>query len=362
MELEALNCDNPYSLDRVAKEEFLNVTLLKLTLHHYSSCFPYKQMLDAKGFDIAKIKSYHDLPFLPTRLFKEMDLRSVEPEAVIKTMTSSGTSGQAVSRIYLDRDTAALQTKVLTRIVSDFIGKKRLPMIILDSAEVVKNRDLFSARGAGILGFSILGNKRIYALDKEMIIDDDGIHAFIESQAGCPILIFGFTFIVWQHFVRELERTGFHPDLSKATLIHGGGFKKLIDQAVSRDEFKASLNRVCGIEPKNVHDYYGMVEQTGSIHMECEYGHLHTSNYSDVIIRRVDDFSPAIKGERGIVQVLSVLPLSYPGHSLITEDEGAWLGEDDCPCGRRGRYFHIFGRLQSAEIRGCSDTYSSTVK
>lgn len=359
--MDSLLDQGAFSLDCAAKSQFLDLELLRLTRYHYQVCKPYRKVLDAMGVDPEAIQSYRELPFLPTRLFKEMELSSVAADAVVKTMTSSGTSGQAVSRIYLDRDTAALQTRVLTRIVSDFIGKKRLPMIILDTSEVVKNRNLFSARGAGILGFSMFGSKKIYALDEHMNIDMDGIHDFIAMHADEPILLFGFTFMVWQHFVRELELTGFHPDLAKAVLIHGGGFKKLTDQAVSRDEFKARLNRVCGIAIENVHDYYGMVEQTGSIHMECAYGHLHASNFSDVIIRRAEDFSLADKGEPGIVQVLSVLPRSYPGHSLLTEDEGVWLGEDDCPCGRLGRYFHIHGRLRRAEIRGCSDTYASTI-
>jgi hypothetical protein len=101
-----------------------------------------------------------------------------------------------------------------------------------------------------------------------------------------------------------------------------------------------------------------MVEQTGTIYMECEYGHLHTSIFSDLLIRRPIDFSLAGIGEKGIIQVVSILPESYPGHILLTEDEGMILGEDDCPCGRLGKYFKIEGRMKSAELRGCSDTYA----
>jgi hypothetical protein len=92
--------------------------------------------------------------------------------------------------------------------------------------------------------------------------------------------------------------------------------------------------------------------------MECEYGHLHASVFSDVIVRRAKDFSAADFGERGIIEVVSILPESYPGHALLTEDEGVLLGEDDCPCGRLGKFFRISGRLENAEIRGCSDTYA----
>ena len=146
-------------------------------------------------------------------------------------------------------------------------------------------------------------------------------------------------------------------DLSNGILIHGGGWKKLASEAVSHDEFHKRLEDACGLY--DIHDYYGMVEQTGCIYMECECGHLHASNFSDVIIRRPLDFSEADIGEAGIIQVVSTIPESYPGHSLLTEDEGEVLGIDDCPCGRKGKYFKVNGRLKDAEIRGCSDTYAA---
>ena len=102
-----------------------------------------------------------------------------------------------------------------------------------------------------------------------------------------------------------------------------------------------------------------MAEQVGSIYLECEYGHYHASVFSDVITRRIEDFSPCEIGEKGIIQVVSVVPRSYPGHSLLTEDEGVILGVDDCPCGRKGKYIKVFGRIKNAEIRGCSDTYAA---
>ena len=93
--------------------------------------------------------------------------------------------------------------------------------------------------------------------------------------------------------------------------------------------------------------------------MQCECGHLHASIFSDVIIRNPYNFHVCDIGEKGIIQVVSAIPESYPGHSLLTEDEGIVLGEDDCPCGRKGKYFKILGRMKNAEIRGCSDTYAA---
>ena len=349
----------PYSLDKEAKRLLLNERLQVLTLQHYERCSDYRRMIDAQKLDINHLPEYDKLPFLPVRLFKEFELCSVDKEEVVKTMTSSGTTGQQVSRIFLDRDTSTNQTKALTKIVSSFIGTKRVPMLILDSSGVVKNRNMFSARGAGILGFSMFGSKKIYALDEEMQLNIPLLREFLEEHEGEPIFMFGFTFMIWQHFYKQLLATEYKPDLSKGILIHGGGWKKLISESVSSEEFKKRLSDACGIDTNNVHDYYGMVEQTGSIYMECECGHLHAPVFSDILIRRANDFSLAPYGEKGIIEVVSVLPESYPGHVLLTEDEGMILGEDDCPCGRKGKYFKIMGRIKNAEIRGCSDTYAA---
>lgn len=347
----------PFSLNKNDKEVFLTKYLSDLTCYHYNNCQEYRKILDAIQFDLTNISSYYDIPFLPVRLFKEYELKSIVQENIKKTLTSSGTSGQQVSKIYLDKETSVNQTKALTKIVSSYIGKKRLPMIILDTSAILKNRSMFSARGAGILGFSIFAKDKFYALDEDMKLDIEGMKHFLEKHKGEGLFLFGFTFMIWKHFYKELLRTGYYPDLSKGILIHGGGWKKLITEAVSPERFKKNLNEVCGIQ--RVYDYYGMVEQTGTIYVECEYGHLHTPVFSDVIIRRSKDFSIADKGEEGLIQVVSVLAKSYPGHSLLTEDKGVILGIDDCPCGKKGKYFKINGRIKNAEIRGCSDTYAA---
>lgn len=344
----------PYSLNTEEKRKLLNQRLKELTKLHYEKCREYRNIVDVIGVEWNNMQ-YEDIPFLPVRLFKDLNLKSVPEEEIFKTMTSSGTTGQAVSKIYLNRETASNQQKTLVKIVSGYLGGNRAPMLIMDCPSVLKDRKQFSARGAGILGFSIFASDKLYALTDEMELDLDGIEAFLEKHKGKRIFVFGFTFMIWQFFYKKLIEMGKTLDLSQAVMIHGGGWKKLASESVSSVEFKQSLKAVCGIEA--VHDYYGMVEQTGCIYMECECGCLHTSIFSDVIVRKMKDFSICDFGEKGVIQVVSMLPESYPGHSLLTEDEGIILGEDDCPCGRKGKYFKVLGRMKNAEIRGCSDTY-----
>lgn len=122
----------PYSLKKEEKKKLLTERLLDLTRLHRNNCNQYADMLDSISFDIDKAGSYEDLPFLPVRLFKEMELRSVPEADIVKTMTSSGTTGQSVSKIYLDRATSSNQQKTMVKIVSDFTGSARMPMIIID--------------------------------------------------------------------------------------------------------------------------------------------------------------------------------------------------------------------------------------
>ena len=357
MTYEEMLAHEPFGVCRREKEQLLLYGLRELTKFHIDKCSEYGKILKTYNISQDGADSIEKIPFLPVRLFKELDLISVPRKEIFKTMTSSGTTGQKVSKIFLNRETAANQQKTLVRIVADFTGSNRLPLLIVDCPSVLKDRTKFSARGAGILGFSILGRKKIYALDDNMNLRLYELKEFIREHKEEKILVFGFTFMIWQYFCKQLSKLKVRLPLKNAIFIHGGGWKKMVQEQVTPEKFKATIQDVCGAT--QVCDYYGMVEQTGCIYMECEEGHLHTSTYSDVIVRRTKDFSVCDFGEKGIIQVLSLLPRSYPGHSLLTEDEGSIFGIDDCPCGSKGKYFQVLGRIKQAEIRGCSDTYMS---
>ena len=345
----------PYSLKKAEKSALYNEAVNYLTTYHYENCLQYKKILNTFGFNPRFNNSITDIPFLPVRLFKDYDLISIDKSKIIKTISSSGTSGQSVSKIFLDKITAINQTKVLKNIVAEFLGEKRLPMIIIDTDSVLRDRNQFSARGAGILGFSIFGKDIIYVLDDNMNLNIDSLISFCKKYQNEQILFFGFTNIIWEYFYEPLVSIGENIKIKNAIIIHGGGWKKLGEKEIDNNTFKNRLRNICGL--KNVYNYYGMVEQTGSIFMECEAGFMHCSNYSDVIMRR-DDFSICDYKETGLIQLISLLPISYPGHSLLSEDLGEIIGEDNCSCGRLGKYFIVHGRVKNAELRGCSDTFN----
>lgn len=342
----------PYSLERETKQASLLARLNELSALHVANCAPYRRILSgAFPSGAANAARMSDVPYLPVRIFKTHLLRSVPEAEVYKTLTSSGTTGSAPSRITLDRETAALQARLLIHLLGDFVGKQRRPMLIVD-APPAGGRSV-SARYAATLGVMNLGRDHFFCLDENMELKRDALVEWLSARPA-PIMVFGFTFMLWKHLYEAVGEAGL--DLKEATLLHTGGWKKLLDQSVDNAAFKAGLRTRLNVG--RVHNFYGMAEQVGTVFIECEAGVLHASDGSDVILRDERTWQAVEVGGTGLVQCLSALPTSYPGHSLLTEDIGRLLGDDDCTCGRRGRYFEILGRVPSAELRGCSDTRS----
>lgn len=347
--------ENPFSLKKKEKDLLMTEQLAALTEYHRSRCREYRNILKGSGYEKQNVRHFSQLPYLPVSLFKSLSLSSVPKETDLKVMTSSGTISQEKSQVILDPETRLRQQQVLASIGSSFLGTQRMPMLVIDCPKTAKADKTLSARTSGIRGFSLFGTRRVFALRDDMTLDEAAVLDFLEKYGKERFLIFGFTFLVWKFFCLELERREMYLDCSQGILVHGGGWKRLASEAVSKEEFKRRLKRTCGL--CRIHDYYGMAEQAGSIFFECEHGHLHCSDYSAVLFRRPEDLSLCKVGEKGLIQVLSLIPKSYPGHSLLTEDEGCLLGEDDCPCGRAGVYFQVLGRSRHAQLRGCSDTF-----
>jgi hypothetical protein len=342
-----------FSLFQKDKDIVMLELMRELHDHHMLSSFTYKEISSRIFSNENKFTSIEELPFVPVSAFKNHQLMSIKTGDIFKVLTSSGTTGQSVSRIYLDRETARLQSIALSKIIAHIVGPQRLPMLIIDSKAVFENKSSFSARGAGILGIAPFGKDHTYVLNKNFEPDEQVLRDFLEKYNGQRIFIFGFTFMVWQF----LQKANFNKkyDLSNAILMHSGGWKKLVEISVDNTTFKQKLFEKFNL--KYIYNYYGMVEQVGSVFMENQNGFLHAPNFADVIIRNPLDFSVQPIGQPGLIQVVSALPKSYPGHSLLTEDIGILEGVDDSPDGWKGKYFRILGRAKMAQLRGCSDTF-----
>ena len=102
------------------------------------------------------------------------------------------------------------------------------------------------------------------------------------------------------------------PVTAKAQLLHSGGWKRLQRQSVTQDVFNQGVSSVFGCSTNRIIDYYGMVENVGVIYPDCEYGNKHVPAFADVIIRDPLTLAAVQVGQKGLIQVCSVLPTSFP--------------------------------------------------
>lgn len=325
---------------------------------HLQLCEPYKIIVE-NLFSTETITRMADLPFLPARLFKELELRSIPYDQIFKRMMSSGTSGAKPSVIYLDKKNSIDQRKALANIVSELIGRSRLPLLFLDSESQIEEREAFKARGAGILGFMIFGARKFFALDSNMDIDEEAINAFSIYKSGGKKLVYGFTSIIWEEVLAKLKPNAAIFGDQHIFLIHGGGWKKLEDLKIGAQQFNSEVKSKLGVNVEII-TYYGMVEQTGSIYIGDCTNILRTNSYNDIIIRCPKTLQPLPDGETGLIQTLSTLPTSYPGHSILTEDLGRIIKVNAELTANNSKLFEVKGRLPRSELRGCSNTYDGS--
>jgi hypothetical protein len=345
--------EDPFLFDINYHNRDFKKSIYKLTLHHYDNCLKYNSILKNLRFTNNKKIKLEEIPMLPVRLFKNYDLFSVNKKKIVKTLTSSGTTNSNVSKIFLDSENAKNQVKALKNLVISIIGNDRIPMLIVDKDPKVLDRKSYSAKTAAILGFSYFGKNHFYLMDKQGKIDYDGLNLFLKNFSKDKFFIFGFTSLIYEILLKNISTSKINSDFSKGILLHGGGWKKLEKLKISNSVFKFKLIKKFHL--KKVFNYYGMVEQTGSIFLECNNcGGFKTSRYSEIIIRD-KHFNSLKVGQKGMIQLISNLPTSYPGHSILTEDSGEIIKNGNCMPDFHGKCFLVHGRLEKAELRGCSD-------
>jgi len=352
--------DSPYSVPPAEKSSALLEVLKEQLDYSCGRNARLQNYVRQWPVDFRLSRSIVDLPYLPVGVLKaDPPLSLVEACEIKRTLTSSSTTGQFPSRVVLDSPTAQRMTKGMAVIIKDFIGADRRPYLVVDVPDSVRSGAELGARGAAIRGLQPFAKLVEYGLSNanhgELTLDLNKVLEFSEGWRGGPSLVYGFTFILWKYLVKPLLAAGICLDMPDVHILHSGGWKRLQEEAVEKQEFNLAVAKVFGCSPARVIDFYGMVENVGIIYPDCPEGNKHAPRFGEVIVRNPLTLQPVEEGERGILQVCSALPTSFPGHLLLTEDVAEVTMYDGCPCGRRGMGFRFVGRVPKAELRGCGN-------
>jgi hypothetical protein len=321
---------------------------------------PLRRYIEAWPVDYRGAQRIADLPYLPVGVFKaDPPLALVSPDAIVRTLASSATTGQTPSRVVLDTETSRRMVKGVTSIIRDFIGPMRRPYLVIDTPESLLGGAQLGARSAAIQGLRSFATDITCCLqsdaDGQLRLDERALLAFAEQVGNADALVYGFTYVIWQHFVLPLRARGITLRLPNVRLLHSGGWKRLQDQAVPREAYAGGVASVFGCTAERIVDFYGMVENVGIIYPDCAHGNKHVPAFAEVIVRDPLTLEPVQIGAQGLVQVCSALATSFPGFTVLTDDIAEIIRYDGCPCGRRGTCFRFVKRVPKAEVRGCGN-------
>ena len=122
---------------------------------NYKNCKRYKNFLRNQNINIYKINKNYDFPFIHVNSFKDQDLLSINKNKIFKTLFSSGTSNQKLSKIHLDKINAKNQIIALKKIVCSILGNSRLPMLIFEKDPKILEKRKFGAKIATQLNLPI---------------------------------------------------------------------------------------------------------------------------------------------------------------------------------------------------------------
>ncbi len=362
--IETLLAESPYGMDSSLRRSALLGLLKNEIAYACERHAGFRNYVQHWPIPFVDANDIAELPYLPVGVFKaNPPLALVPPEEVKRTLTSSATTGQVPSRIVLDASTSRRMGKGALTIVRDFIGPARRPYLVVDTPENLAANGQIGARGAAIQALRSFATEIVCCLRPSEAgnseLELEKLLSCAEKWKDSEVLVYGFTYMIWMQLVQPLQRLGITLDLPNVRVLHSGGWKRLEQQSVTRDVFNRGVASAFRCSPSRITDYYGMVENVGVIYPDCEQGNKHVPTFADVIIRDPLTLAPVGPGRKGLIQVCSALPTSFPGYLLLTEDTAEVISEDGCPCGRKGPSFRFAGRVPKAEVRGCGNLEST---
>lgn len=295
----------------------------------------YKEFLEIIKFDANSVQNIAEIPFLPIELFKHKQIKTGSwPEE--KKYFSSGTSAQTRS-IHFVKDEKYYLRNALEGFeyyfgdVKDWIFVAYLPGYTENpsSSLIAMVNDLIFQSQNNQGGF--------VAFDPE-VLREKLIHI---QPNGKKIMLIGVAYALWD-FCRNIKMQ--LPDLF---ILETGGMKGK-DENIDRASLHTILSN--GFGTQKVFSEYGMTELFSQAYTSLNEKLFRPTPNMRVLVKDVNDpFEMRKNGKYGLIHIVD----------LANESTCAFLATQDIGILYDNGHFDVLGRLESADLRGCSMLYFS---
>ena len=311
---------------------------------------PYRAFCAGRGRTPETVDRWEDVPAVPARAFKHLDLVVGDASAAEAVFRTSGTSAGAAARgRHLVPSLALYRASLLPPFRAHLLPEgEALPLLsLIPSPERAPGSSL-SAMVGTVADALADGARWCAGADGAPELDAFVAAAEEVAAADRPALVVGTAF-AFVHLLDHLAREGRTLALPEGTrLMETGGFKGR-SRSVSREELYEGIRTRLGVPPGRIVNEYGMTELLSQLYdpvlREGGAGPRRHVAPPWLRVRALDPatLAPLPPGEEGL---LAFFDLANAGSvsAILTEDVGTVL-----PDGLR-----LSGRAPGSEPRGCS--------
>lgn len=326
--------------------------ILESFKHHLVKNEKYKVYAETLGVNIEEIQSdkeLHNIPLIPSKLFKVQKITGIKDEEVAKVCTSSGTKG-SISKVYRDEVTLERFLGGMQNIIDSLLE--------LDDAYCVNLGP--DTEEAGDLWFSYVMSLISMIFPTSNLVKEGNFYpdeAVKEIKNSIlkyeNIVIVGAPAMFLELFQYMKKSDQVVHGCNNILCLTAGGWKRAQGQALSRKELFCELESVFhGIKSENFRDILNMVE-LNSIFCECHKHKKHVPIWTKIIVLDPITLMPVPDGEEGILAFLDSSAESYPAF-VLTDDIAKMESCKKCKCGRTSDIVDIVRRVKDNDARGCA--------
>lgn len=315
----------------------------------------YRALVQARGIRPDQVKLWREIPAVPARAFKELELTSLPPAELDFVFWSSGTTGHERSRHFHSRESVALYEASLRpwfahhllradgpapRLLALTPPPEQAPHSSLVHMLDVVLREHFPQAAESFFGRA--------QPDGAWELEFARLASAIGSaqEARQPVLLLGtaFSFVHWLDGLAEVG--GRMPLLAGSRVMETGGYKGR-SRELPRAQLHAALADVLGLAAGDIVTEYGMSELSSQAYDSPDprtgARHFRFPPWARALVVSPDSGREVADGERGRLRLFDLANV-WSVLAVQTEDVAI----------RRGDGFELLGRAAAAEPRGCS--------
>ncbi len=317
---------NPSRIFDLQSEADFRSLAVEVARFQLENCAIYRDF--ARLMKVEEINALADIPFLPIRFFKEVEVVSTPVSSNSLVFLSSGTGEQGRSK-HIVTDPSLYQQSYSLGFQQYFGNPKDWVILALLPNYLVQGNSGLVNMVEGLIAQSA------DPLSGFVLNEMEHIHArYLAALAsGRKCMLFGVSYALL-----DLAEQG--KDFSRAVVVETGGMKGR-RQELTKPELHEALKQ--GLNTSEIHSEYGMTELLSQGYCGPDLI-FRTPSWMRVVLRDVSDPLALVpEGQRGAINIIDLANLNSCSF-IATDDLGKIV-----PGG-----FLLEGRVNHADVRGCN--------